>query len=189
MFDIIALIHIKDGGRMETEISIKILEKLEQLDHGLNSLNKELYSLRSEMNEKFDKVDERFDLVNEKFDKIDEKFDKIDEKFNKIDEKFAKVDENFAKIDEKFNKIDEKFTKVDENFVGINVQLVHLQESVNRIELTQKEDILSILGYINDKLEDTAKKSDIDSLKGDIEFIVKENSLFTLELDRLKRNA
>jgi hypothetical protein len=66
---------------------------------------------------------------------------------------------------------------------------VQLQESVQRIEATQQEDIISVLGYVNTKLEDTAKKSDIDSLRRDVEFNFKENSIFKLELDRLKRNG
>jgi hypothetical protein len=60
---------------------------------------------------------------------------------------------------------------------------------VQRIEGTQQEDIISVLGYVNTKLEDTAKKSDIDSLRRDVEFNFKENSIFKLELDRLKRNG
>lgn len=111
---------------MEIELLKQILEKVEQLDRGLNSLGDKVNSLRTDMNEKFDKVDG---------------------------------------------------------------QLSNLQESVLRIEVTQQEDILSVLGYINSKLEDTAKKSDVNTIRQDLEFNVKENSLFKLELDRLKRNS
>ena len=78
---------------------------------------------------------------------------------------------------------------MNERFEKVDATLINLQDTVNRIETSQQEDIHSVLVIINSKLEDTAKKSDIDGLKGDIEFIVKENSIFNLELDRLKRNA
>jgi regulator of replication initiation timing len=105
--------------------------------------------------------------------------DKLEQVDNRIDSLTDKVDHGLNSLRGEMN---EKFDKV-------NVQLVHLQETVDRIETSQQEDVISLLKNIDTKLEDTAKKSDIDGLKGDIEFIVKENSLFTLELDRLKRNA
>jgi regulator of replication initiation timing len=105
--------------------------------------------------------------------------DKLEQVDNRIDSLTDKVDHGLNSLR---NEMNEKFDKV-------NVQLVHLQETVDHIETSQQEDVISLLKYIDAKLEDTAKKSDIDGLKGDIEFIVKENSLFTLELDRLKRNV
>jgi hypothetical protein len=86
-------------------------------------------------------------------------------------------------------KILDKVELLDQKLDKVNVHLVQLQESVQCIELTQQEDIISVLGYVNTKLEDTAKKSDIDSLRRDLEFNYKENSIFKLELDRLKRNG
>jgi hypothetical protein len=102
---------------------------------------------------------------------------------NKILDKLEQLEQ---KVDHGLNSLR---GEMNEKFDKVNVQLVHLQETVDHIETSQQEDVISLLKYIDTKLEDTAKKSDIDGLKGDIEFIVKENSLFTLELDRLKRNA
>jgi type I site-specific restriction endonuclease len=104
---------------------------------------------------------------------------------NKILDKLEQLKQ---KVDHFEQKVDHFEQKVDARFNGIEATLLTLQESVNRIEISQQEDIISVIRLIDHKLEDTAKKSDIDSLKGDLEFIVKENSLLPLELDRLKRN-
>ena len=125
---------------MEIELLKQILEKVEQLDRGLNSLGDKVNSLDDKVNSLGNEVNSLRTDMNEKFDKVDG-------------------------------------------------QLSNLQESVLRIEVTQQEDILSVLGYINSKLEDTAKKSDVNAIRQDLEFNVKENSLFKLELDRLKRNS
>jgi hypothetical protein len=108
------------------------------------------------------------------------------ELLNKILEKLDQLEQ---KVDHLEQKVDARFDGIDARFIGIEATLLTLQESVNRIELSQQEDIVSVIKLIDLKLEDTAKKSDIDGLKGDLEFIVKENSIFNLELDRLKRNA
>jgi hypothetical protein len=108
----------------------------------------------------------------------------------KIEQLELKVDHGLNSLGREMNgEMNSLRGEMNEKFDKVNVQLVHLQETVDRIETSQQEDVISILKYLDTKLEDTAKKSDIDGLKGDIEFIVKENSLFTLELDRLKRNA
>jgi uncharacterized phage infection (PIP) family protein YhgE len=117
---------------MEVELLNKIIEKIEHLDGGMNSL-------RNEMNEKFDRVDV------------------------------------------KLNGID---TRLD----GIDTRLDGIETTTQRIETGQQEDIHSILTLINKKLEDTATKADIADLRQDIEFNIRENSLFKLELDRIKRN-
>jgi hypothetical protein len=92
-------------------------------------------------------------------------------------------------VDHGLNSLGGEMNSLRGEMSEMNVKFTKLQESVERIETAQQEDVLTILSIMHVKLEDTAKKSDIEGLKGDLEFIVKENSLLTLELDRLKRNT
>jgi regulator of replication initiation timing len=129
------------------------------------------------------------EILNKILDKLEQLDQKLDHLEQKVDARFIGIDARFIGIDARFDGIYARFDGIDARFDGIEATLLTLQESVNRIELSQQEDIVSVIRLIDLKLEDTAKKSDIDGLKGDLEFIVKENSIFNLELDRLKRNA
>jgi regulator of replication initiation timing len=111
---------------------------------------------------------------------------KILEKLDQMDTRLNSLSDTVGSLSSEVNSLR---SEMNERFEGVDLKLIQLHESVQRIETTQQEDILSVLGYINNKLEDTAKKTDVDNLRQDIEFTVKENSLFKLEIDRLKRNA
>jgi chromosome segregation ATPase len=145
---------------MEVELLHKILEKIEHLDQGLNLLQSGMDSLRSEMNEKFDKVEARLDGMDARFDIIEARLDHMDARFDIIEARFDGMDARFD----------------------------GMEKTMQRLETRQEEDIHSILILINTRLEDTATKADIASLRQDIEFNTRENSLFKLELDRIKRN-
>jgi hypothetical protein len=112
------------------------------------------------------------EILNKILDKLEQLEQKVD---NRIDSLTHKVDHGLNSLRGEMSEMNGKFTK--------------LQESVERIEIAQQEDILTILSIMNVKLEDTAKKSDIVGIQADIEFIVRENSLINLELDRLKRQV
>jgi predicted nuclease with TOPRIM domain len=116
---------------------------------------------------------------------LNDKVSSLDGKVSSLDSKVSSLDSKVSSLDSKVSSLDGKVSSLDSK---VDLQFANIQASLNRIEVTQQEDVVSILGLINTKLEDTAKKSDVDGLRGDIEFVVKENSIFTLELDRLKRN-
>lgn len=120
--------------------------------------------------------------LDSKFVGLDAKVDRLDVK---VDGLYAKVDGLDVKVDKLDLRVDGLETKVN----GLNLKVDLLQKTVRVNEVSQHDDILSVLEYINVKLDDTAKKSDIEGLRKDIEYAVKENSLFKLELDRLRRNG
>ncbi|MEX2460592.1 MAG: hypothetical protein WD469_04720 [Paenibacillaceae bacterium] len=118
--------------------------------------------------------------------KILEKVEHLDVRLNSLSSEVGSLS---VRVDSLSSEVSSLRSEMNEKFDMVDARFEQLQESVNRIETTQQEDVLSILDHIHIKFEDTAKKSDIVSFQADIEFIVKENSLFTLELDRLKRHV
>jgi hypothetical protein len=106
---------------------------------------------------------------------------------NKILDKLEQLEQ---KVDHGLNSLRGDMTREMNSLRGeMNEKFTKLQETVERIETAQQEDVLTILSIMHVKLEETAKKSDIVGIQADVEFIVRENSLINLELDRLKRNA
>ncbi|QGQ98256.1 hypothetical protein EHS13_26925 [Paenibacillus psychroresistens] len=133
------------------------------------------------------------EILNKILDKLEQLEQKVDHGLNSLGGEVGSLRGEVGSLRGEVGSLQSEVgllrSDMNERFEKVDATLVTLQESVDRIEVSQQENIVSVIRLMDQKLEDTAKKSDIDSLRQDIEFTVKENSLFKLELDRLKRNA
>ena len=157
-------------------------ESGEAMEHVLNKIYEKLVSIELEMNS-------RFDAVDSKFDAIEVRLDGIDMRLGVIDERLGVVEVRLDGIDERLGVVEERLGIVETRLDTLELKINDLQKSVKRIEVSQDEDIFNLLELMDKKLEETATKTDIRNLHLDVEFNVKESSLFKLELDRLKRQS
>lgn len=63
--------------------------------------------------ERMDTMETGFNSLNTKMDKLDDKVNKLDDKVNKLDDKVNKLDDKVNKLDDKVNKLDDKVSKLD----------------------------------------------------------------------------
>ena len=119
-----------------------ILERMDTMETGFNSLNT-----------KMDKLDDKVNKLDDKVSKLDDKVNKLDDKVNKLDDKVNKLDDKVNKLDDKVNKLDDKVSKLDH-------KVDQLESSMNmefwavrtEMEFVHKS-LMKEIDMVNDKVD------------------------------------
>ncbi|MGG4144589.1 hypothetical protein ABEW34_15865 [Paenibacillus algorifonticola] len=83
-----------------------------------------------------------------------------------------------------FWQLDKRFDQVDTQLDQMNTRLDQIQIQLERMEDSQNDDVIGILRHTHDKV--SLLNQNVASLKQDVEYIVKEQSIIKLEIERLK---
>lgn len=85
---------------------------------------------------------------------------------------------------ERLDQFDKRFDQVDARLDQTDTRLDQIQIQLGRMEQSQNDDVISMLRHTHDKVSHLIQN--VTSLKQDVEYIVKEQSIIKLEIERLK---
>ncbi|WP_096437175.1 hypothetical protein [Alteribacter populi] len=118
------------------------------------------------LTEQFGRMGQGFDAMDQRFEKIEVRLDSMDQRFDAMDQRFDAMDQRFEKIEVRLDSMDQRFDAMDQRF--------------DALELSQQEDIVTLLKVIDKKL---------DHIPHDIDYLRNVTSKHDMDIERIKKQV
>ncbi|THF77768.1 hypothetical protein [Cohnella fermenti] len=112
-------------------------------------------ALRLVIQEQLQPLNERFDTIDSHLEKIDNRLDKMDSRLENLELRMDKVESRLENVELRLDKVDLRLDSFEDRFDSV-------QNSLNRIEAAQNEDIIALIKHTDKKLTDFQHETSVN---------------------------